>query len=1298
MKRSVILSILLTLTTWSALSKEQYIFTQISQKDGLAATINDIFTEDKGNVWISTPSGLFSFNGSVLENVSNEFLDGKRIMHTSIDEGGNHWILTNKGLVRYFHETDTFELTELPDGENLVPFHSLCHDKNGTCFGSVGKIYRYDLRDGKIRLLCEIKENPSFICRNMNLLDENTVMCSSLGGMILVDTRTGEIKEAPYGHKKEVAYSMVDSKGRIWLALYNQGIKVFEKGGRQIHEFNTDNSELSSNIVLCLTEKNSSVWAGTDGGGINVIDTENNTIKVLSHVPGNSSSFPTHSIKSIYTDSHGNIWAGSIRDGLIRISRSGMMTYTDSHIGTKSGLSNPTVLSLYQDPSSDLIWIGTDGEGLNSFNSDSYEFTHYESTLRSKVVSIASYSDSELAISVYSDGIWIFDRKTGKKRPMFIDNELLNYQLKYAGRGINVQNENDGSLLIIGNTVSRYDRQTGRCQEITRADGKKASGNYLVIGLSEDRLWLHDESRIFSLRTGDSNLEEVKFVEGNTLRCGSLGKDGEIWFATDLGLDVFDPESKEMTHIRTSLFDAANSVVCDGSSRIWVGTDNHLFAYQTDSRSFAMFGESDGAYLNEYLPKPHLLAGNGDVYMGGVLGLLRIDSEFVTDNQEEPVIRLDRLKVDGKDVRTGKDGYHRLSRKDRTLYISVAAYERDMFREKMFRFGISGTDDVIETSSSTLELQQMPVPGVYDITVSCSKRNGRWTDPVRIMTLDVPKPFHTTWWFIMSCMLATAGIFLSSVLSALRIKENRMQMALKEQEQKVYEEKVGMLINISHELRTPLTLIMAPLKRLINETDPADESFPILNRIYRQSRRMKDLLNMVLDLRKMEVGKSSLKIESVRINDWLTAAVEDMKNEGKEVGISIRMETDSRLEMVELDRQKCDTVVTNILMNAIKHSTAGDTITIRTELTDEGMARVRISDQGPGLVDIDESRMFTMFYQSDQEQYGSGIGLSYSKILVELHGGHIHAENNPDRGASFWWEIPVISPEEKDGKIPSKAYLNEILGLDTATEEPETDPVSVSTSEMSLMLVDDNQDLLYFLKEALCSDFADIILMTSGNKAYSAICAGTVPDMIISDIHMPDGDGFKLCKDIKSNDKFSHIPVVLLTARSEGQSQGSSYRLGADGFIEKPFEIDTLMDLIRSIFRRKAEIRKKYLDSGNAAGKYGSNDEGFIIRFNKVVEENLGNPDFDQQILCRELGMSRAALYNKIKTVTGTGSKEYITRIRIERAKALIEKGGLSLTEISEMTGFSAPGYFSTAFKNYTGMTPSQYRQGLRKQ
>ena len=144
MKRSVILSILLTLTAWSAISKEQYIYTQISQKDGLAATINDIFTEDKGNVWISTPSGLISFNGSVLENISNEFLDGKRIMHSSIDEGGNHWILTNKGLVRYFHETDTFELTELPGGDDLVPFHSLCHDRNGTCFGSVGKIYRYD--------------------------------------------------------------------------------------------------------------------------------------------------------------------------------------------------------------------------------------------------------------------------------------------------------------------------------------------------------------------------------------------------------------------------------------------------------------------------------------------------------------------------------------------------------------------------------------------------------------------------------------------------------------------------------------------------------------------------------------------------------------------------------------------------------------------------------------------------------------------------------------------------------------------------------------------------------------------------------------------------------------------------------------------------------------------------------------------------------------------------------------------------------------------------------------------------
>ena len=537
------------------------------------------------------------------------------------------------------------------------------------------------------------------------------------------------------------------------------------------------------------------------------------------------------------------------------------------------------------------------------------------------------------------------------------------------------------------------------------------------------------------------------------------------------------------------------------------------------------------------------------------------------------------------------------------------------------------------------------------------------------------------------------------IVSMLRHKEHKMRLAMKEKDQQLYEEKLSMLINISHELRTPLTLVMAPLKRLLKGISDQDENYDTLLRIYRQAGRMKDLINMVLDLRKMEEGRDHLKIESIDFNRWILETTEDIAHEEHSVGIALVFDLDESIGNVEFDKRKCDTVLTNILMNAVKHSKSGDTITIRTRLTEEGYVRTYVSDQGPGLGDADEKRIFARFYQSNSESYGSGIGLSYSKILVDLHGGNIIAENNPDKGATFWWEIPAKAMQGGLDEIPAKAYFNELIGYNTEKDVENPESEAFITSGMNLMLVDDNIDLLDFLRESLCSEFAEVMTVQSGNKALEKIRDGKFPDLIISDINMPDGDGFRLCKEIKNNDKLSHIPVILLTAREEGQSQGDSYKGGADAFLAKPFEIEILMDLIRNLLKKKAQIRKKYLDMNDEASaeKYGSAEEKFIIQLNKIIYDNLGNSELDQQLLCREMGMSRALLYNKMKAITGAGAKEYITRIRIEKAKSLIESTDLTIAEISEITGFASQSYFSTAFKNYTGTAPSRYKQDIRK-
>ena len=1242
---TILLSCLLFL---NANAKENYIYRQISQREGLTSTVNCIYKEKDGDVWIGSPHGLYRFNGYSLHLSEDPLLKGQIYM-VSRDHHGNLWVLTDSHLLRRKADEDNFSQIVVPADDGNQAFHSLLIEDDCIWFGSVGKLYRYTYSDDTVRLFSETVERPGFVFRQLDRIDGNALLCCSHNGSILINAITGAVTESPLNTYKEVYASLVDSKGRLWLAFYNNGIEVFDKNGSLIRSFNTDNSELSNNIVMCLTEKNSQIWAGTNGGGVNIIDLDKNKINVLTHIAGDPSSFPSHSIKSIHTDHYGDIWAGSIRDGLISISQSKMATYVDSHIGMSEGLSNSTALCLYQETGSDCIWIGTDGEGINRFNPKTREFTHYPSTLQSKVISIASYSEDELALSLFADCLCLFNKKTGKIRTLNINDDDINYQIRYTGRYISLVNEKDGGLLLYGSSVKRLERKTGKCIRLHTSDGQETSGHYMHITSAYEGIWFHNSNSVYFLSYGNDVLELKGRIAEGSLNCGHPDNKGNIWFATDKGLCRFSIADSSFSVISTDLFTSANSVVCDNKNRVWVGTDNGLYAYLNDSGSFTMFGESDGASPNEFLSRPHLLSSAGDVYMGGVIGLLHIDSSYKIDTSEDPKLTFQGLVVDQEQIAVTKDRTIRLPRHCKTLNMNISVREKDMFRHKRYKFCLSD-QGTFYSNKPVLSIRQMPPPGTYNVTVSCTKRNGEWTEPTSLMRLKILHPWYQTGWFIGGCLGVLILIFLIFIISMNRRKADELKMAMKEQEQIVYEEKVKMLINISHELRTPLTLIMAPLKRLTGSMEATDEHYPTLNRIYRQSRRMRDLLNMVLDLRKMEVGKSSLKIEKLDYNAWLSDAADDIVNEEKEDGIEIVYNLDINVASVETDIRKCDTVLMNTLMNAIKHSSKGDRITVSTALTEEGMIRTSISDEGPGFdKDLDPNILFTAFYQSNNEKYGSGIGLSYSKILIEMLGGQIGAFNNEDKGATFWWEIPPridISPESE---TTSKAYLNELLGQTGTADIQAPESESFSTSGMKLMLVDDSVDLLEFLKEALSQDFAEIITATGGNQALKKIHAGTLPDIIVSDVNMPDGDGFRLCSELKGNEKFSHIPVILLTARGEEQSQSDSYRMGADGFLAKPFEIETLTEAIRGQLRSKSEIRKRYFDEDQQAqSNYGSNEESFIIHLNRIIAEHMSDTDLDQQLICREMGVSRALLYNKMKDITGSGAKEYITKIRIE--------------------------------------------------
>ena len=398
------------------------------------------------------------------------------------------------------------------------------------------------------------------------------------------------------------------------------------------------------------------------------------------------------------------------------------------------------------------------------------------------------------------------------------------------------------------------------------------------------------------------------------------------------------------------------------------------------------------------------------------------------------------------------------------------------------------------------------------------------------------------------------------------------------------------------------------------------------------------------------------------------------------------------------DKEKCTTILINLLINALKYSPENSLIQVATSLSDDkSRVRISVSDEGPGLKDVDINNLFIRFYQGNNSRPGTGIGLSYSKILAEQHGGSIGAYDHGNMsGSTFWFELPRdIQPGKMT--LQPQAYLNELLA---PTQEVESIPDDMQkkedTQSCTLLIVDDNKDLTDYLSSALKGKFKEIRVAYDGEEALR-ICHESSPDIIVSDIQMPRMNGYELCKHIKEDLAISHIPVILLTARNDEESQLFGYKNGADAYLTKPFEVDILYTVIQSQLENRERIRLRYTEAGPLPqpqeSTFSSADEKFLNRLNKLISENLDNPQLGVSFLCTKLGISRAGLYNKLKALAGMGSNDYITKLRIERATWLLNHTSLSINEIADQTGFSTARYFSTVFKQYMGCSPTQYKE-----
>lgn len=1278
--------------------QQDYYFRQISLEQGLSQSrVQCIYRDHQGVIWIGTKWGLNSYDQSELKSYFHDreqpnSLPDNFIRFITEDRLGDLYVSTNKGIAIYNKAENQFQ----PLKYNGKPFNAWSYLQIGDnfLFGGEETLYQYNLTDKSITTIFPDIDGDKLKCINriFQWSPDVLITSSKKDGLWMYDLIKKKMYRCPFVKEREINTIFVDSQNRLWVSFYGKGIACYSKEGKRLFSLSTKNSGLNNDIIFDFLEKDNQLWIATDGGGINILDFQTMKFSYLKHISDDEQSLPNNSIYRLYKDQMDNIWIGSIHGGLFAIKKVFIKTYKDVPLNNPNGVSERTVVSIFEDKDT-LLWIGTDGGGINSFDQKTNTFHHYPTTYGEKVTSITDFFENELLLSCFNKGVFTFNKRTAQMQPFPIINDSISKREFSSGDLVNLYATKD-NIYILGAKVYIYNKHT-RQTSILYAPQIDIQRQIAMQAIYSDdtHLYLMGTNNLFKLNFKTNELSSlVNMKEGDDFTSACRDDKGNFWIGSNFGLLFYNKQTGKTEKIHTNLFNSVSSLAYDKKGKVWIGAQNMFFAYIINEKRFVILDESDGVPSNELIFTPIPALRTPNLYMGGTMGLVRINTDIIFESNSSPILKLLEVKLNGKStLKQVNNNCISIPWNHSSFNIKVIADEKNSFRKHLFRYVITGKDKmVIESYLQTLELGTL-ASGEYTISVSCDTSNGEWSQPTEILTIIVSPPWWKSTWFIILCIFFAFLVAGMVFFSLIRKKENRLKREMREHEKKIYEEKIRFLINISHELRTPLTLIYASLKRILNKEVKQDELPEYLQGAFKQANQMKDIINIVLDTRKMEVGQEVLHISSHPLHKWIQEVAETFQTASKAKEIEITYDFDDSIQSIAYDDTKCKVVLSNLIMNALKYSPNQTRIVIKTIRTNESI-QIHVQDQGIGLDNVDIKKLFTRFYQGKHNEGGSGIGLSYAKMLIDLHGGRMGAFNNKDRGATFFYEIPA-NLQEQEVSCPQHSYLNELLS--SPEEEEKIESGSFSLQGYSLLIVEDKQDLREFLKNALKDKFKKIYQAENGLVALEVI-KQQQPDIIVSDVMMPQMNGYQLCKEIKENLNISHIPVILLTARADSESQMLGYKLGADAYLPKPFEMEMLLSVIQNQMRNREYIKSRY--RGNQfilspqEATFSNADEQFMIKLNEMIDQNLSQPDLDVKFLTAQMAMSRTSLYNKIKELTGMGANDYINRRRIDKAIILLTQSDMSITEISEQVGFTYQRYFSTLFKEMKGMTPSQFR------
>ena len=1047
--------------------------------------------------------------------------------------------------------------------------------------------------------------------------------------------------------------------------------------------------------------------------------------------PVENGSLSQRSVRSIFMDSQGGMWLGTYFGGLNYYHPIRNRFKNIRNIPYKNSLSDNVVSCIVEDKDKNL-WIGTNDGGLNLYNPITQRFTSYTLQEDESARGIGSnnikavYVDEKKSlvyIGAHAGGLSILHRNSGQVENFNQRNSQLVNENVYA-----ILPDGEGNLWL--GTLSALVRFNPEQRSFTTIE-KEKDGTPVVSKQittlfrdSHKRLWIGGEEGLSVFKQEGLDIQKASILPVSNVtklftNCIYEASNGIIWVGTREGFYCFNEKDKQIKRYNTTN-GLPNNVVYgileDSFGRLWLSTNRGISCFNPETEKFRNFTESDGLQSNQFNTASYCRTSVGQMYFGGINGITTFRPELLLDNPYTPPVVITKLQLFNKVVRPDDETGILTKNISETKSITLKSWQTAFSIEFVVSNYISGQHNTFAyklegydkewyylTDSRTVSYSNLP-QGTYQFLVKAANSDGKWNPIPTALEIIVLPIWYKTWWALLIFFATFAG-FITFVFRFFWMRKSmeaqlEIERRDKEHQEEINQMKMRFFINISHELRTPLTLILTPLQEIINKISDRWTRNQ-LEYIQRNANRLLHLVNQLMDYRRAELGVFELKAKKGNAHQLIQDNFLFYDKLARHKKITYTLHSELEDKEVLFDANYLELIVNNLLSNAFKYTESGQSITV-TLKEENGWLLLQVSDTGIGIPINKQGKIFERFYQIESEHVGSGIGLSLVQRLIELHHGRIELDSEENKGSTFSVYLPQDLSVYKPSELASNNEQNEeeqVYSTNSKamyfidTEKVENESVESGDKKRgTILIVEDNNEIRRYLSNGL-ADLFNTLEAGNGEEALEKLKDNEV-DVIVTDVMMPVMDGIKLCKNVKQNIRTCHIPVIILSAKTDIKDQMEGLQMGADDYIPKPFSLAILTTKIQNMMRTRRRMLDKYAKSLEVEPEkitFNAMDEALLKRAMAIVEKNMDNIEFSTDEFAREMNMSRSNLHLKLKAITGESTIDFIRKIRFNEAAKLLKDGRYTVAEVSTMVGFNTPSYFATSFKKYFGCLPTEY-------